>query len=360
MKKEQKARIEKLFALLGEEADGALITTERNCYYFSGFDFSDGCLLLTPTQCVLFTDFRYEEAAKATVDQSIFRIEKITALRGKQLCEVARELGISKLGYEDADLSCAMFDYYRKDSEGLTWVPLQKKIMQLRTFKSQNEIDLICKAQRIAEGALAETLKRFVPTMTEIEMAAELEYQMRKGGSQKPSFDTIAISGAHSALPHGVPQNVPLQKGFLTLDFGATYQGYCSDMTRTFYLGVASSEEKRVYETVLTAQKVALAKAQIDADCAMLHLAAQKVIDGAGYEKCFGHGLGHGVGLYIHEEPRLSPSGAGVKLTQGHVVTVEPGIYLEGRYGVRIEDMIAVCANGVENLTKAPKEFTQL
>ncbi len=360
MKNEQKARIEKLFALLGNDADGALITTERNCYYFSGFDFSDGCLLLTPTQCVLFTDFRYEEAAKSAVDQSIFRIEKITALRGKQLCEVARELGISKLGYEDSDLSCAMFDYYRKDSEGIAWVPLQKKILELRTFKSRFEMDLIRKAQRIAESALDETLKRFSPTMTEIELAAELEYQMKKGGAQKPSFDTIAISGAQSALPHGTPRNVPLQKGFLTLDFGATYQGYCSDMTRTFYLGVASSEEKRVYETVLTAQRVALAKAEIGADCAMVHMAAQKIIDGAGYEKCFGHGLGHGVGLYIHEEPRLSPSGAGVKLQEGHVVTVEPGIYLQGQYGVRIEDMIAVHHYGVENMTEAKKEFTEL
>ncbi len=358
--KEQKQRIDKLFALLGDAVDGALITSEANCYYFSGFAFTDGCLLLTRNRCVLFTDFRYMEAAKAAVDGNLFEIERITALRGKQLCEVAQSLGVAKLGYEDTELSCARLAYYTEHGTGLTFVPMGDAVMQLRTFKSRAEMDCIRKAQRIAEAAFDATLARIVPTMTEIEVAAELEYQMRKGGAQKPAFDTIAISGKHSALPHGVPQNTPLQKGFLTLDFGATYQGYCSDMTRTVYLGVASSEEKRVYQTVLMAQRVALAKADLGADCAMLHTAAQKIIDGAGYEGCFGHGLGHGVGLYIHEEPRLSPSGAGIKLTAGHVATVEPGIYLEGQYGVRIEDMIAMHVHGMENMTNTPKDFLEL
>ncbi len=357
---EHRERIRRLFELLGQDADGALITAEQNCYYFSGLAFSDGCLILTRDRCILLTDFRYEEAAKKTLDADLFQIERITALKGAQIREIAQSLGITRMAYEDTELSCARFAYYRSHGEGLEWIPMQEKILQLRAVKSEGEIDCIRRAQRIAEQALEATLLRIQPTMTEIEVAAELEYQMRRCGSEGVAFATIAVSGQNSSLPHGAPQNIQLQKGFLTMDFGATYQGYRSDMTRTVYLGRASGEEKRVYETVLTAQKVAIAQAQIGVDCAMLHSAAAMVIDGAGYQGCFGHGLGHGVGLYIHEEPRFSPSGAGTKLQVGHVVTVEPGIYLSGRYGVRIEDMIAVHRDGIENLTLAQKEFLEL
>ena len=197
------------------------------------------------------------------------------------------------------------------------------------------------------------------PNMTEIEVALELEYGMRKFGAEKPSFDTIAVSGSASSLPHGEPRNIKLEKGFLTLDYGALYQGYCSDMTRTIVIGKADDEMKKVYNTVLKAQLAALdfvAAGKKGCDCDKV---ARDIIYGAGYEGCFGHSLGHGVGMFIHENPRL----AGMwdkPLEVGAIVTVEPGIYIEGKYGVRIEDMVWLKENESVNLTKAPKELIEL
>lgn len=349
----------RLFAALPPEVDAVLVTSEENIRYLCGFAYQDGHLLLTRRGCVLFTDFRYREAASAAVGAD-FTVEMITALRAKQLYEAAKERGVKTVAYEDKTLSCAMLHYFQKDAPDLTWWPLGDTLLRLRSVKTVEEIDCIRRAQRIAEAALAETLPLLSCNMTEIELAAELEYRMRRHGSEGVAFSTIAISGTATSLPHGEGQNRPLQKGFLTMDFGARVEGYCSDMTRTVYLGRASEAERRVYETVRTAQEVALSKIAFGADCGAIHAAAAKVIDGAGYAGCFGHGLGHGVGLYIHEEPRLSPSGTGTKLCAGHVVTVEPGIYLAGQYGVRIEDMVAVGEQDVENLTCFPKDFLEI
>ncbi len=351
--------VQKLFCALPESIDGVFVSSPENIYYLCGFDYEDGYLLLSRAGCILFTDFRYEEAARKSVTDE-FCVELITALRAKQLSEAAHRLGITTLGYEDRTLSCAKYHYFQKESAELNWTPLGELLLELRSKKSEAEIDCIRKAQRIAEAALSATLPLLCPGMTEIEVAAELEYQMRKRGAQGNAFDTIAISGSATSLPHGTPQNRPLQQGFLTMDFGARYGGYCSDMTRTVYLGTPTQQQRAVYECVLTAQLAALSKIQCGADCGAVHATAAAIIDGAGYRGCFGHGLGHGVGLQIHEQPRLSPSGTGVKLQAGHVVTVEPGIYLAGKYGVRIEDMVAVFDDHVENLTVFSKEFTQI
>ena len=182
---------------------------------------------------------------------------------------------------------------------------------------------------------------------------------MRKGGSERPAFETIAVSGSASSRPHGEPRNVKLEKGFLTMDFGATCRGYLSDMTRTVSLGRADAEMKAVYETVLRAQKAGLAYVAAGKTGASCDKVARDIIDEAGYRGCFGHSLGHAVGLYIHEDPRLSGSWD-VPLPVGAVVTVEPGIYLEGRFGVRIEDMVYLTESGPVNLTKAPKELIEL
>ena len=197
--------------------------------------------------------------------------------------------------------------------------------------------------------------------MTEIEVAAEIEYVMRKNGSEGPAFDTIAVSGDGSSLPHGVPRNVKLKQGFLTLDFGARYKGYCSDMTRTVSIGKADEEMKHLYATVLSAQLSALKILREGVLCADADAAARSVIDSVPeYKGAFGHSLGHGVGLYVHEAPSLSPRAKEKNLRSGEIVTVEPGIYLAGKYGVRIEDMVKIEQGGILNFTKSGKELIEI
>ena len=195
--------------------------------------------------------------------------------------------------------------------------------------------------------------------MTEIEVAAELEYAMRRAGADGLAFDTIAVSGDASALPHGTPRNVKLKNGFLTMDFGAKYQGYCSDMTRTIVIGKADEEIKKLYNTVLQAQLSALDYLKSGCDCGEADKIARDIID-VDYKGLFGHSLGHAVGLFIHEAPGLSTRGFGNKLVTGNVVTVEPGIYLLGKYGCRIEDMVSITDNGIHNFTKSPKNLIEI
>lgn len=196
--------------------------------------------------------------------------------------------------------------------------------------------------------------------MTETEVAAELEYYMKKNGSDKPSFDTIAVSGSASSRPHGVPRKVKLEKGFLTMDYGAMVNGYHSDMTRTIVIGKADDDMKKLYNTVLTAQLAAIEAITEGVKNADMDKVARDIIYGAGYEGCFGHSLGHGVGLEIHEAPNLSPSSGDLTLKVGQIVTVEPGIYIEGKYGCRIEDMVLIEEGGKRNLTNCPKELIEV
>ena len=197
------------------------------------------------------------------------------------------------------------------------------------------------------------------PDMTEIEVALELEFFMKRSGAESLAFETIAVSGDASALPHGKPRNLKLLPGFFTMDFGAVVDGYCSDMTRTVIIGRADDEMRRLYSTVLSAQREALDVICEGMECHLVDTIARNIINGSGYSGCFGNGLGHGVGMYIHEAPRLSPRGD-AKLRAGQVVTVEPGIYITGKYGCRIEDMVAVTTNGCRNFTKSPKELIEL
>jgi Xaa-Pro aminopeptidase len=244
----------------------------------------------------------------------------------------------------------------------LTEAGASKLIDGLREFKDADEIETIAKAQDLADAAFEHIIKVMTPNMTEIEVALELEFFMRKNGAKATSFETIAVSGSASSLPHGVPRNVKLQAGFLTMDYGALYGGYCSDMTRTVVIGKADSDIKKVYDTVLEAQTRALdAAANGERGCFKLDKIARDVIENAGYKGCFGHSLGHGVGMYIHEAPRLSFAVAQDKrLEVGNVVTFEPGIYIPGKYGCRIEDMAAITESGIYNFTKSKKELIEL
>jgi Xaa-Pro aminopeptidase len=239
-------------------------------------------------------------------------------------------------------------------------VPLGDLLAQMRAVKTEEEIGYIKKAQSIADAAYSHILKVLTPTVTEKEIALELSYFMRRNGAEGDSFDIIAVSGAASALPHGKCRNERISKGFLTMDFGCRYHGYCSDMTRTVCIGKADEEMRRVYQTVLAAQREALSVIRAGETGAFVDGIARQYITARGYGNAFSHSLGHGVGLYIHELPTLSSRSNASLLVSGNVVTVEPGIYLAGKYGCRIEDMGVVTADGFDNFTKSNKELIEL
>ncbi len=343
-------------------ADAALITSEQNGRYLSLFAFSDGCLLIFPHAAYLLTDFRYEEAAKAHADPDFTVLSPDTGAFGEIGKLLARH-GANTLLLEEQSVTLATHRRLSDRLEGVELVQGAGKILQeLRQYKDAGERALISAAQELTDAAFTHILGFINPQRTEIEVAAELEYFMRKNGADGPSFDTIAVSGSASALPHGTPRDRLLEKGFFTMDFGARLGGYCADMTRTVVIGRADEAMRHLYDTVLRAQTAALQTARGGVSYRRMDAVARKIIDEAGYKGAFGHSLGHGVGLDIHEAPRLSalaPEGA--VLTPGDIVTVEPGIYLQGRYGCRIEDMIAVNEDGsIHNFTKSKKELIEL
>ncbi len=347
-----------------EGFDAALISSYVNIRYITNFDFQDGFVLVTKNKSYVLTDFRYIEAAKAAVDQNEFEIITPDTSMGICMCGLLEENDCKTVSFEDATLSVAAMERFKKAFVNMELVPGASKIADgLRLFKDLDEIEKMKKAQAITDAAFAHILKVLTPEMTEIDAALELEFFMRKMGSEGVAFETIAVSGSASALPHGVPRNVKLEKGFFTMDYGAKVDGYCSDMTRTVVLGKADDEMKKLYNTVLTAQKAALDFIKEGVLCRDCDKVARDIIDNAGYKGRFGHSLGHGVGMYIHEAPSLSGRAPeDMVLKRGHVITDEPGIYIEGKYGCRIEDMIAIMPDdgSVYDFTHSPKEMIEL
>lgn len=337
--------------------DAVLITDEKNQQYLSGFAFTDGYLLILKNKALLVTDFRYKEAAEAAVYEGFTVV--VPEGRFSYLHAVISENGVRRLGFEGRALVFSEYQRHKERLDRVEMVDIGDAVDALRTVKSGAEIAKIAKAQSITDAAFSELLSVLRPDMTEIEVAAELEYRMRRLGAEGVSFDTIAVSGTASALPHGVPRPVRLERGFLTMDFGARLGGYCSDMTRTVCIGRADAEMKKLYNTVLSAQSAALGMLRAGVLCSDADAAARTLID-RDYKGTFGHSLGHGVGLYIHEDPRLSARNMQTRLLVGNVVTVEPGIYIEGRYGCRIEDMVVIEENGVNNLTKSKKDLIEI
>lgn len=345
-------RINKLCAALPGEADGILITDPLNQRYLSGLNYTDGYIVITRERAVLLADSRYIEIAeKVAADFEVVQFSGTKEL--KEACD-----GIKTLAFEDLYVTCADKAKYEKLLEGTTLIPCGSLLTDLREHKDEGEIELITKAQRIAEEAFDHILGFITPDKTETEVALELEFFMRSKGASGTSFDTIAVSGSASSLPHGEPRDRKLERGFLTMDFGALYQGYCSDMTRTVVIGRADQEMKAIYERVLEAQLAAIDAAAPGKSCKEVDAVARTILD-AHYPGAFGHGLGHGVGMYIHESPRVSPASDRV-LEPGHIITIEPGVYLKGKYGVRIEDMLAIGEKTAVNLTKAPKNLIEL
>lgn len=344
-------------AMRERNLDAVLVTDELNQRYLTGFPFTDGYVLVLHDAAYLITDFRYREGAETGADAD-FTVETPKPMLGF-IEETLRRAGVKTLGYEDETLPMAAYKRFA-DYFSATLTPIGDVFLSLRSVKDEAEIACIAEAQRITDAAFSHITDILVPDMTENEVALELEFFMRKSGAEKVSFDTIAVSGTQSALPHGVPRDVKLERGFLTMDFGCIYKGYCSDMTRTVSIGHATDEMRRLYDTVLTAQEAAIAFLRAGVTGYEADKVARDVIEGAGYHGAFGHSLGHGVGMFIHEEPRLSPSAKELTLVPGHVVTAEPGIYLPGKYGCRIEDLIVITENGCLDLTKSPKNLIEI
>lgn len=349
--------------MAAEDIEGVLISDEISANYLSGFDFSDGYLAILRDKAYLVTDFRYTEAARADADKDFEVIEAV----GSTLHEAIDLFicgGARRVAFEEAAVTVLLVEKMKSLADGkLGFVGKASGWLgALQRVKCEDELAYIEKAQRITDEAFSHILSVMTPEMTEREVALELEFFMRKKGAEGIAFDVIAVSGSASSLPHGVPRDIKLEKGFLTMDFGARVHGYCSDMTRTVALGKADAEMKRLYETVLRAQKEALAYlGEGGRSCHDADALARAIIDGAGYQGCFGHSLGHGVGRRVHEAPRLSSAvSASEMLVCGNVVTVEPGIYIGGKYGCRIEDMVAIADDGVRNFTKSPKELIEL
>lgn len=340
--------------------DALFVTNPENHLYFSGFNNPDGCLLIGHDTAVAFEDFRYIEAAKRAISPEDFQVVMPQGRRKAWLPEALRMTGAKLVAYEDDVLPCRELEALRGDCKGTEFVPAGDITEELRICKDESEVECIVKAQRIAEKSFAQLVPLITYDCTETYLAAQLEFLMKKNGSEGESFDTIAVSGKNSSSPHGVPRNVKIEKGFLTFDFGATVGGYHSDMTRTVCVGKATPDMRRVYDTVLKAQTAVLDIITEGVSCFAMDKIARDIIDGAGYKGAFGHSLGHGVGLRIHELPNLSPSSGDKKLKAGNIVTVEPGIYLEGKYGCRIEDMVCITKGGSINLTDCSKEMIEI
>jgi Xaa-Pro aminopeptidase len=353
-------RMEKLIQLLPDDVDGVLITSTCNRYYFTGMRSTEGVLLVTREGGYAFLDFRYIEAARRTIRScQVILQEKLR----DQLAELVKKHGIRRLALETSYQTIGemnRFSAMLPQVEFLTDSRVDGIILGLREIKDSQEIGYIRAAQKITDRAFANILNFIAPGRTEREVAVELEHLMKQGGAEKTSFDTICVSGPNSSLPHGVPGDRPIRGGdFLTMDFGCMVEGYCSDMTRTVAIGHVTEEMEKVYSTVLEAQLAALAKIAPGVPCRDVDAAARNLIDGAGYRGCFGHSTGHSLGLEIHEEPRFSPA-ADMSCTPGTVLSVEPGIYLEGRFGCRIEDIVLITENGSEDLTHSAKKLMVL
>ena len=358
-------QLKRLQAIMNDKGvDGILLSSTLNQRYITNFNFDDGYVLVFKNKAYVLTDFRYIEAANNEVNHEDFEILTPKGGHLKCVAQLALENGVKTVLVEESSLSLEYLSYFEKAAEGnVNYISGASAILtDMRMVKTPEELENMAQAQRITDEAFAHIIGFIRPDMTEIDVALEIEFFMRKNGAERTSFDTIAVSGTASSMPHGVPRNVKLERGFLTMDFGCVYNGYCSDMTRTVVLGKADDEVKKVYYTVLEAQTKALeAAANGERGCYRLDEIARDIINGAGYEGKFGHSLGNGVGMFIHESPRLAPGiDRGAKLVTGNVVTFEPGIYISGKYGCRIEDLAAITDDGIRNFTKSPKELIEL
>lgn len=343
-------------AIEAADIDVLLVTDLVNVGYLTGYSGSNGIAVIGPRTRTFVTDFRYVEQAAEEVHPSFERLRASLDLLDS-LTETLPD-GTLRLGFEEAHMSVRQHRRLRELlPERVELVGTAEIVEGLRAVKEPEEIERIRAATVLADAAFERLIRDGLVGRTERELAMALEYDMRERGAQRPSFETIVAAGPHGALPHAQPREVPIKAGQLVvIDWGAELDGYCSDCTRTVATGDPGSEAREVYELVLEAQLAALAAVRADEGGRAVDGVARAIITEAGHGEHFGHGLGHGVGREVHEGPRLSQRSED-ELRAGNIVTVEPGVYLPGQFGVRIEDLVAVTDDGCEILTSVPKRL---
>lgn len=348
-------KLERLREALEETGiDAILITNEFSRRYMTGFTGTAGVAIVSKKDAVFITDFRYTEQAASQVKD--FRIVQHTATLMEEVANQVMNMEIKSLGFEKDHVTYASYELYKHVLQA-DLVPVSGLVEKIRLKKTEEEITIIKAACRIADEAFEHIVTYIKPGMTELDVSNELEFFMRKLGASSSSFDTIVASGVRSALPHGVATDKVIEIGdFVTLDFGAVYNGYISDTTRTLAVGEPSEKLKEMYQVVLDAQLLALEKVKPGMTGKEADAIARDYIASKGYGEAFGHSLGHGIGLEVHEGPGLS-SRSEIVLEPGMIITIEPGIYLPNIGGVRIEDDALVTENGLEKLTHSTKEL---
>lgn len=345
------SRVERLKNLIGDN-EAVFISSYPNIFYYSGFTSVDAYLLIAHDTQYIVTDSRY--IIQAGIEAPEFEIYDIKNGFENLFAKIPENV----IGFEEENITVRQYHNLEKRLKSTQdFVEMQKLINSLRKVKDSEEIKKIADAERIGDEAFSYVLQKIHAGMTEREVALVLEFYMKAEGASALSFETIAASGVRSAMPHGAASDKVIENGdFLTLDFGCVFEGYCSDMTRTVVIGSASDRQKEIYSVVLKAQEAAISEIAAGKPCSHIDAVARRIIADAGYGKYFSHGLGHSVGIEIHESPSLSPKCAET-LKNGHVITVEPGIYIEGFGGVRIEDLIVVEDGKARNLTASDKDL---
>lgn len=348
--------LEKYQSLLKDGVDGLLLTSRYSRHYAAEFDIAEGIAIVTKAGCRYFTDSRYIESAQNNIRNFAVMETNRANPYAKCLNDAIADFGVECLGYEEGYITVLELTELEKDLKAKL-TPLGKQIDQFRSVKEEWELDRMRKAQEITDKAFAEVITRLAPGMTEKQLQAELIYCLYKNGSDGLAFDPIVVSGPNTSLPHGVAGDREICAGdFVTMDFGALYQGYCADMTRTVAVGYATEEMKAVYDTVLQAQLAGIAATKAGVTGSQIDGAARQVITEAGFGEYFGHGYGHSIGMQVHESPNCNPSGD-TPMAENVVCSAEPGIYLPGKFGVRIEDLVIFKADGCENITNSPKNL---
>jgi Xaa-Pro aminopeptidase len=352
-----KNRIEKFINnILKQSIDGALLTCDESVFYFSGFKGDSTQVLITKDKSYLFTDFRYVEQAEKQSADILTVVETGRVERNKTIDERLKKHKIESLGLENDHLVVSQFETYKNDLSVKKLTNISEEIKFLRAIKTSDELAIIRKAAEINDDVFLQLIKQIKTGISEKDIYSELTYLFNKRGCSH-AFTPIIAGGPNSALPHAPLTDRKIKNGdFLTIDFGAKLDAYCSDCTRTIGIGGLDSEQKKVYYIVKNAQEISLNAAKAGIKAKDLDEVARNFISENGYKDCFGHGLGHGVGLFIHEYPTLNPNTETV-LKEGMVVTIEPGIYIKGKYGVRIEDTVVIENDGITNFNSLYKDL---
>jgi Xaa-Pro aminopeptidase len=355
---EQAFRRERLWPTLADyKVDAFLTTALPNLHYLTGFTGSNGALLLSEDRALLFTDPRYATQAP---QQSDCEVKIATGQLTREIAKWTRRLKVKTLGFEQNRISFEEHGQLKTSLPGVRLKPVIAAVENLRIVKSEAEIGTIKASVRLNSVALEQALEHFHPSMTEVDFAAEIEYRMRLLGADSTAFETIVASGARTALPHAHPTNHPVQANQLLLvDVGARVAGYASDMTRTYALGKLDAKIRRMYKAVLESQLAAIDAVKPGVSCAHVDRTAREILRRYGLDKLFVHSTGHGLGLEIHERPRVGKKER-TQLQAGMAITIEPGVYQEGLSGIRIEDTVVVTAHGSEVLTTTGKELVVL